>query len=1408
MVIVLVSGGAGTAWGVEVNGSTNTTAGYNITGDPTGDPADADVHRRQAAQTFVGGGAAGLAAGTNTSNNRVDVLDTTSAVNFTVAGGGFVNGTAPLVNVVNNTVYITGTVGADWGNGNYSGNAIGGATNVTGSVVANNTVHLNGGQVWSQIAGGMSRSSTPSPGNIVQNNTAYITGGGRVNYDVYGGAAVNGTALGNNVTINSGIVNGSVFGGSGSSADSNFVNVTQGTVNEKVVGGKAEGWAGTPGTLSSASSNSVYITNSTAGRYAVGGFFSGLVYPVSFTNVSIRDNEITIINSTVGNFSVSSTDRGIAAGGYIEKGPANTADGVIDGNTITIGGSATRVKNVAGGYAEEFSRSNITNNYVDIDGGVYGNSTIGGYGIGRIAGGRAEGNFSGRITGNEVHFRNGQAESILGGFVSGWSTQPSNFSGLISGNSVFITGGTVTNTTAGSINESIVAGGYVTGGASGQIIDNQVFFSDARALSVYGGRTGNNASTNITGNEVTIYNGTIGNTSEAYQGYAAGASAGANNTGNVSGNTVNFQDGTAYYVIGADAGDNFTGTLSGNKANVSGGQVINTSVAVTGAGIVAGGRAGNLSTGNITGNEAVFGNSVTNYIYGGLALDGAASNVTENKVTVLSGQINQDVTGGRASTGQALRNTVNLSNAAVGGSIYGGYSNSSIASFNSVTLTDVNVTGSVYGGFSNTTGQVNTNNTVTLSGVNIGGSLIGANQAGAANNTLIFAGGANQVSGSVNNTNGDIRILAGTGSVTVNQTASARNIDIAGGTNLFRDNVTASGNLNVTGGNSTFNLVSAGGNISLAGNNAYLANVTAGAGLAFTGGIHNFNSSVNLTSASPAAARDSVLNLQGADLIFSQALVLESSSRMNIQTSSNLTAPAPGLSVQGTLDLGANDFRVTGDTTFFNGSTLAIAVSGTSQGHLFVSGTAALNNTAADTVRVNVTGSGLLNASLNIIDAGTLNINQSRLESPIYTFERDTPGTGIYASFKTADEVVADLAAAGVRVTPNDYRIAAAAAAAQRDYIASGDPRLLPFVDRLNQVIQNLNTLGQTAAAAGGSYSAVIERALREISGDLMVNAYSAVIDSALKSQGVVFRRLDRIHESLTAVPPAAGSADTFNRVWVGGFGSWARQDNKDHVYGYDFNTGGFSLGYDRRAEGLPGLRFGIAAAFSFGKIDSKSGWSSIDADTAGLGIYGSYQFDSGLFVDANFAYGHSENDAKIHTTGGGRKEGSFDINTWQLGARAGYTFDTGTLKITPTIGLRYLNLEQDHWAERIISDPLNISMANVFGKKKDHLFEIPVLVKFNGTFETSSATIIPEIRLGYTFNVQRPDNDLRVGFALAPQYAAGIKGIKTPHGTFQAGAGVKFEITDTVDIFVNYDLDAASGYINHNAALGLGFNF
>ncbi|MDR1607855.1 MAG: autotransporter domain-containing protein [Deltaproteobacteria bacterium] len=1410
-----------------------------------------------AAGVVVPGGITDFLTGVNSSNNIVNVTDIPSGGvvgNFTVVGGFNSNSTFNGGNVSNNTVNVNAT-------GAINGSVVGGVSNVSGSSVYNNTVNLINGTVDTEVIGGLQ-----SENGQAFENKVYIKNG-TVGDSVYGGVAINGTANLNNVTIDNGTLSGSVFGGDGASASNNTVLINNTNAIKDIYGGRALGYNVT-GTNNLYVISEYNIVNITGASNITGKVYGGgLTNDTGFEpqNGTVQHNTVNINNSG----GIISEVYGGEANGGLGGSIYNNTVNFINGNaTLVFGGHAGH--NFTGNVSENkvsVTGGNITN----ISGAYIGDNGHGGEvrentvsfsnaNATNIYGALAGNNVSNNLINNSVEILSGNVSGSVYGSAAG-----DDFSADALDNFVNVAGGNITGN---------IYGVSVGANATGLINGTKVSFSNANVSNIYGVDVGDNSSATISDSYVEVSSGNVSgsiygaNIGANYTGDALnnfvnvtggnitgdiyGVFAGANATGLINGSKVSFANADVTSIVGAYVGDNSSANISYSLVEVTSGNVTNVTGGLAGAnytgnltynivnitggnvsGTIIGGAIGQDSIGSLVSFNEVYFTSPYNAtdIYGGFAADNSTHNVTYNKVVVKDGNVTGNVTGGRSSLGQADSNIVEITNSFELDNVFGGYSVNSSASNNTIILENVNISGSVYGGYSEDVSiDTNNNNSVVLRGANILGDIIGTT---GVNNNLTLESGVNVVNGSVD-INGTLRVIAGEN--TLNRTIVNGNLIIEDGKTTFKDatnvydNVTISGgeneflsdlnltvgNIDVTGGNNTFNNVNLTvGNISIAGlKNIYKGNVTANK-FELNGGSHYFNSTITqrISTNDPVIVGGNSALYFGdgaADVIFDQSLSVRSGSSINLVNDANLTInDAAGLELGGTVNVGLHGLEIFGNVSLNNGSTFQFDSNSTTgqQGYAYIVGDFNIDNPSADILNIEATTPTDINMSDYIIgfdSTGASNLVEDNLYSPIFNFvlEPITGGTGIFIDgYKSVGQIIDQ---AGMDVDSFTYN--------QEQLISLSD-EIIDDIDsglggsNLVDLDVALNTRVNDAVQTGNR--AIVDRVLNEMTGEHILAVYRAVVDTTIKAQGVVFKRLDRIHESLTSVPPAAGSADTFNRAWVGGFGSWARQKDRDRIDGYDYNSGGFSLGYDRRAEGLPGLRFGLVTSFSFGKIESNDGFSTIDVDTAGVGIYGSYILDNGVFFDANVAYAHSSNDSKLLTWGGGYKSGEFDIDTWQIGARVGKIFDFGTLKFTPTVGLRYISVEQDAFAERQIN---TTSLPNYFAKKSDHIVEIPILLKLNGSFETGSGKIIPEFRAGYTFVAQRPDRDQNVGLTLPNgwQYNTRMNphGIKAARGSFQLGAGIKYEINDQVDIFVNYDLDAASKFVSHNAALGIGFNF
>jgi outer membrane autotransporter protein len=381
-------------------------------------------------------------------------------------------------------------------------------------------------------------------------------------------------------------------------------------------------------------------------------------------------------------------------------------------------------------------------------------------------------------------------------------------------------------------------------------------------------------------------------------------------------------------------------------------------------------------------------------------------------------------------------------------------------------------------------------------------------------------------------------------------------------------------------------------------------------------------------------------------------------------------------------------------------------------------------------------------------------------------------------------------------------------------------PNIQVAVEAINQIaveasteaeIELVDKLGKALYGIGNSGLSPKEtkEALKQLFGESLVNVTSSVSATVVKTQEVILNRLDRIREiqSAGSPPPSAGSGDELNRIWVGGFGIWAKEDASATVSGYDFSGGGVVLGYDREVDSVPGLRFGIAGSYASGRVKNNEARTTVDLSTVGIGVYGSYLLPNNVFFDANVSYASTKSDYSTNLYVGGVKTGTFHINAWQFGLRAGYVFEGDNFQIIPSVGIRYTLLSQGAFADTLDAAALDNTVANAYRAKTDHQVDIPVQIRFNATFGSGSVKITPELRLGYNFAVKKLDNSMNVGF-VGSNRTFKINGTRPRGNSFQAGFGLKVSAGGKLEAFVNYDLEVSKRYRSHAASVGLGFTF
>ncbi|WP_313971908.1 autotransporter outer membrane beta-barrel domain-containing protein [uncultured Selenomonas sp.] len=388
--------------------------------------------------------------GNTTTNNKIKITNTNNT-NLTVYGGY----TAGAGDSTNNHVTITTTGKVKAAYGGY-------ATAANGKAEDNSVTVEQGGWVDDKSYAGQAKDTV---------NRNIFTVKGHADWSVTGGLLDgSGTAEGNEVRIESGMVKGyatGAIGGAGSTVTSNKVTLTGGTVKKNISGGQVSGANG------KATKNTVSITNgSTAEGIVNGGHMTG--------DGTVSGNEVTIAGSTVKN-SVN--------GGY------SSASGTVTGNKVTVSGSSTLEMAVYGGYAD--TAGTVTANIVDISGGTFKKRVFGGYS-----------DKHGTVTGNKVTITGGTFQDHVYGGAGGDNNAAytaQNFAA--NNNTVTIAGGTFSGNIYGGVSwktNGTATGNTVNLGDAGHTDLSGTTLTNA---DIYGGKySGNGTGTGdyVTGNTLNV----------------------------------------------------------------------------------------------------------------------------------------------------------------------------------------------------------------------------------------------------------------------------------------------------------------------------------------------------------------------------------------------------------------------------------------------------------------------------------------------------------------------------------------------------------------------------------------------------------------------------------------------------------------------------------------------------------------------------------------------------------------------------------------------------------------------------------------------------------------------------------------------------------------------------------------
>jgi outer membrane autotransporter protein len=262
--------------------------------------------------------------------------------------------------------------------------------------------------------------------------------------------------------------------------------------------------------------------------------------------------------------------------------------------------------------------------------------------------------------------------------------------------------------------------------------------------------------------------------------------------------------------------------------------------------------------------------------------------------------------------------------------------------------------------------------------------------------------------------------------------------------------------------------------------------------------------------------------------------------------------------------------------------------------------------------------------------------------------------------------------------------------------------------------------------------------------------------------------------------------------VWMTGFGDFVTVDADSNAQGYDFTTGGVSLGIDYRI--LDHLAIGVMGDYAH-TWTSLNPSGHIDVDTGRGGVYATW-FNHGLYLNAAVYGGHNSYDSSRSTLGGlaaGGTEGA-EFSTF---AGGGYDFNFGHVTVGPIASIQYTYVNIDGFSEESSLAPLEIHSASARSLRTDFGFR----ASFH--WQIGKILVEPAIKAAWEHEYKYSALPITAGFAAIPGPSATFFGPSEGHDSAVVNAGITVQLTPMIATYLNYDGQLGRDRYDSNAVTG-----
>lgn len=579
-----------------------------------------------------------------------------------------------------------------------------------------------------------------------------------------------------------------------------------------------------------------------------------------------------------------------------------------------------------------------------------------------------------------------------------------------------------------------------------------------------------------------------------------------------------------------------------------------------------------------------------------------------------------------------------------------------------------------------------------------------------------------------------------------------------GGAGVSGNAFTLTNNSSITGGN---------GGLGGSGGLTNGAAGSSGIGIFSSGGSTIYN---NGTVSGGSGANAIVLQGSGNKLILRSGSVINGSVQAGDATVQVGDTGALYISrfITGDFTLGSSGvFSIAAQSNNDEGGFSYLNVSGTAN----VAGKAFVNVASVNTLADGQTLSGVLRT-------GTLNGDFTQVDdnSALFNFTSRVAGNNIdFDIQRSANTSVTSSAQA------NGNNPALGAARVLDQIIAGGGSN--PGMQQVVTALGQLETEEQVSNAASQTLP-------------LLVGSSSAAFGEAAGAVGNVLQgRMGSGRSSGEALLSGG-------ELWLQPFGTWADQDSRDGVAGFEVNTYGLVFGGDAAISEQ--TRLGLALAYAGSQVDgdSRTAPNSADMDIYQLIGYGSHDFDAAtqLTWQVDYGQGRTDGEREILFMGTTAKS-NYDSQIAHVGLGLSHSYSLGqATELVPTLRADYTWIKDESYREKG-AGALNL---DVDSRTTDSL-----ILGLDGELQhTFNERLMGMLKLGVGYDVIGEQATITSAYSGEPGLSFTTQGLDPSPWLGRAGMGLEYRVSDTVELSANYDASFREDFLSHTASLNARWAF